>query len=96
MGTGNPDLQPYESVNLDLAYEYYYAEGSYFAVNYFRKDISDYRASLRSGPFNGVRDVTRGPRGALIVPENDDAYVNGQLVKVTGHADGQMYTTGHG
>ena len=74
LGTGNPDLQPYESVNLDLAYEYYYAEGSYFAVNYFRKDISDYHgAGLRSGPFNGVRDVTRGPRGALIVPENDDA-----------------------
>ena len=74
LGTGNPDLQPYESVNIDLAYEYYYAEGSYFAVNYFRKDISDYHgAGLNSGPFNGVRDVTRGPRGALIVPENDDA-----------------------
>jgi TonB-dependent receptor len=74
LGTGNPNLEPYESVNLDLAYEYYYAEGSYFAVNYFRKDIKDYHgAGLNSGPFNGVRDVTRGPRGALIVPENDDA-----------------------
>jgi len=74
LSTGNPDLQPYESVNLDLAYEYYYAEGSYFAVNYFRKDISDYHgAGLNSGPFNGVRDITKGPRGALIVPENDDA-----------------------
>ena len=74
LSTGNPDLQPYESVNLDLAYEFYYAEGSYFAVNYFRKDISDYHgAGLNSGPFNGVRDITKGPRGALIVPENDDA-----------------------
>ena len=38
ISSGNPNLQPYESVNLDLAYEHYYAEGSYFAVNYFRKD----------------------------------------------------------
>ena len=42
---GNPDLQPYEAKNLDLAYEYYYAEGSYFAVNYFRKDIEGYHGS---------------------------------------------------
>ena len=74
LGTGNPNLQPYESINLDLAYEFYYAEGSYFALNYFRKEIKDYHgAGLNSGPFNGVRDVTRGPRGELIVPENDDA-----------------------
>ena len=74
LGTGNPDLQPYESTNLDLAYEHYYADGSYFAVNYFRKDISEYHgAGLQSGSFNGVRDVTKGPRGALIVPANDDA-----------------------
>ena len=48
-----------ESINLDLAYEFYYAEGSYFALNYFRKEIKDYHgAGLNSGPFNGVRDVT--------------------------------------
>ena len=74
IGTGNPNLQPYESTNFDIAYEHYYAEGSYFAVNYFVKQIEDYHgAGLTSGPFNGVRDVTAGPRGALIVPENDDA-----------------------
>ena len=38
------------------------------------KQIEDYHgAGLNSGPFNGVRDVTAGPRGVLIVPENDDA-----------------------
>ena len=74
IGTGNPNLQPYESTNFDIAYEHYYAEGSYFAVNYFVKQIEDYHgAGLNSGPFNGVRDVTAGPRGVLIVPENDDA-----------------------
>ena len=41
-----------------MAYEYYYAEGSYFALNYFRKEIKDYHgAGLNSGPFNGVRDA---------------------------------------
>ena len=55
---GNPDLQPYEAKNLDLAYEYYYAEGSYFAVNYFRKDIEGYHGSQNgSGMFNGVTDI---------------------------------------
>ena len=57
---GNPDLQPYESENLDLAYENYYAEGSYFAVNYFRKDISGYHGSQNgSGSFNGVTDISQ-------------------------------------
>ena len=27
---GNPNLEPLESENIDLAYEYYYDEGSYF------------------------------------------------------------------
>lgn len=39
---GNADLKPYESTNLDLAYEYYYAKNSYFAVDLFYKDISNY------------------------------------------------------
>ena len=42
ISSGNPNLQPYEAVNLDLAYEHYYAEGSYFAVNYFRKEIDNF------------------------------------------------------
>jgi len=39
---GNPDLDPLKSNNLDLAYENYYSEGSYFAVNYFYKEIEDF------------------------------------------------------
>ena len=31
---GNPGLEPLESENLDIAYEYYYDEGSYFSLNY--------------------------------------------------------------
>ena len=55
---GNPNLQPYEAENLDLAYEYYYAEGSYFALNYFRKNINGWHGSQNgSGSFNGVTDI---------------------------------------
>jgi TonB-dependent receptor len=39
---GNPDLEPLMSTNFDLSYEFYYNEGSYFAVNYFRKEIDDF------------------------------------------------------
>jgi iron complex outermembrane receptor protein len=39
---GNASLKPDQSTNLDLAYEYYFAKNSYFAVNLFYKDISNY------------------------------------------------------
>ena len=34
---GNTQLLPYVSDNIDVAYENYYAEGSYVAVNVFHK-----------------------------------------------------------
>lgn len=39
---GNPALLPFESENLDLTFEYYYGEGSYLSVGYFRKDVSNF------------------------------------------------------
>ena len=42
---GNPNLESLKSNNFDLAYENYYAEGSYFAANIFRKEISDFISS---------------------------------------------------
>lgn len=39
---GNADLKPYESTNIDGAYEYYFAKNSYLAVDLFYKDISNY------------------------------------------------------
>ena len=45
---GNAALEPLESNNFDIAYENYYAEGSYFAVGYFRKDISGFLTSKTS------------------------------------------------
>ena len=39
---GNPDLNPLLSTNLDLAYENYYGDGSFIAINYFKKRIRDF------------------------------------------------------
>ena len=40
--SGNPDLNPYLSDNLDLSWEWYYSDGSYLSVAYFFKQIDDY------------------------------------------------------
>ena len=39
---GNVGLKPYESTNLDWDYEYYFGKNSYFAVDLFYKNISNY------------------------------------------------------
>ena len=39
---GNANLKADQSTNLDVAYENYFAKDSYFAVNFFYKDISNY------------------------------------------------------
>jgi TonB-dependent receptor len=51
---GDPGLVPLESTNYDLSFEWYYGEGSYASVGYFRKDVENYVAiaSRPSTPFN--------------------------------------------
>lgn len=39
---GNPTLKPYLADNYDLAVEWYYKPNSYFAANYFLKDVSNF------------------------------------------------------
>ncbi|HET6431979.1 TonB-dependent receptor [Dyella sp.] len=41
-GQGNPALKPLLSHNFDVSFEWYYAEGSYASVGYFRKNIDNY------------------------------------------------------
>jgi TonB-dependent receptor len=51
---GNPALKPLKSKNFDLSFEWYYAKGSYAAVSYFKKDISNFITDSISTatPFN--------------------------------------------
>ncbi|KUM54225.1 TonB-dependent receptor [Rheinheimera sp. EpRS3] len=62
-GEGNTNLQPFESKNLDLSLEYYYAEGSYASVGYFRKDVKNFIANETiETQFEGLHDIYLGPR----------------------------------
>lgn len=40
--SGNPELEPFTSDNLDLSLEWYYAEASYMSGGYFRKNVSNF------------------------------------------------------
>jgi len=60
---GNTNLQPYESTNFDLSFEYYYAEASYASVGYFRKDVKNFIGSqISSTTIEGFNDIYLGPR----------------------------------
>lgn len=51
---GNPELKPFESTNIDLSLEYYYDEGSYLAVGYYKKDAENFigRATVTETVFD--------------------------------------------
>jgi len=40
--SGDPALKPLESSNIDLSFEWYYKDGSYAAIGYFHKDVSNF------------------------------------------------------
>jgi len=51
---GNPGLLPLESKNFDLSLEWYYGEGSYAALGFFRKNIKNFvgNSIAEETPFN--------------------------------------------
>lgn len=61
---GNPALLPFASDNIDLSIEYYYGDGSYAAVGYFRKDVENFigTASVVETPAD-LAHPTLGPLG---------------------------------
>ncbi|WP_240220489.1 TonB-dependent receptor [Rheinheimera hassiensis] len=65
---GNPDLDPFESTNLDLSAEWYYGEGSYVAAGYFRKKAENFigRTTVEEQTFN-LPHPAQGPRYAEAV-----------------------------
>ena len=58
---GNPGLLPYESNNLDLAAEWYYAKDSYLAGNWFVKRVTNFLTQTTTqGPLFGITDPNSG------------------------------------
>ena len=62
---GNPDLQPLTSRNLDISYENYYGDESYFAINYFRKEVDNFvgTRTVSGQSVNGMTDPTQSAVG---------------------------------
>ena len=46
--SGNPGLVPIQSFNIDLSFEWYYKDGSYFSVGYFEKDVDNFIGTGRT------------------------------------------------
>lgn len=62
-GQGNTNLLPFESTNLDLSLEWYYAPGSYAAIGYFRKEVDNFiQSTITDITIEGLRDIFNGPR----------------------------------
>ncbi|MFC4699994.1 TonB-dependent receptor [Glaciecola siphonariae] len=60
---GNPSLDPFESVNFDVAAEWYYEESSYVSLTYFRKDVKNFISDgLNIITVDNLRDPLIGPR----------------------------------
>ncbi len=56
---GNPALEPFESTNFDLGFEWYYGDSNVFSVAYFRKDIDNFVTTL-----TGAETFTLADRSA--------------------------------
>ncbi|WP_371189098.1 TonB-dependent receptor [Thalassotalea maritima] len=61
---GNPGLEPLESQNFDLSFEWYYDESSYAAIGYFQKNIDNYvgRDLRTEVVFEGLTNPRSGPK----------------------------------
>ena len=61
--SGDPSLIPFESTNVDLSLEWYFDEGSYASIGYFRKDIENFIGTRKvKGELFDLRNPTSGPR----------------------------------
>jgi len=65
ISTGNPDLMPTLSTNLDASIEYYMGAIGIFSAGVFYKDLSDYRFNLTlPGTYNGRTALITRPENA--------------------------------
>lgn len=63
---GNVRLDPLESTNLDLSFEYYYDDSSYASIGYYRKAVNNFVGTATiDQPIFDLRDVTSLEPGTL-------------------------------
>ena len=94
--SGNPELKPFQSDNVDLSLEYYYADASYASVGYFLKNVDNFiitgtedrtftlpDGSTLLDPSTGT-DVTAPDAGDTPAVFTVTLPSNGETAKVTG------------
>ena len=92
--SGNPALRPYESNNFDFSAEWYYAKDSYLAVNWFKKDVTDFLTTTTTqSPLFGLTDprvgaVATAARNQLIAAGNPNPS-DQEIFAVTGAITGK-------
>jgi iron complex outermembrane receptor protein len=53
--SGNPDLKPFRSNNLDMSFEYYYGQSNYVSLGLFYKNVSNFIVlNQTTGPVNNA------------------------------------------
>ncbi len=61
--SGNVSLLPYESVNSDVAIDWYYGDSSFISVGQFSKELTNYPIkTVQEMPLFGLRNPMDGPR----------------------------------
>jgi len=59
--SGNPGLVPIQSFNVDFSFEWYYKDGSYLSVGYFKKDVENFIGTGReSGTTFEIPNIVGG------------------------------------
>jgi iron complex outermembrane receptor protein len=57
--SGNPNLSPFRSNNLDLSFEYYYGQSNYVSLGLFYKNVSNFIVlNQTTGPVNNTAKTT--------------------------------------
>ena len=58
---GNPELDPFESTNLDLMLEYFRRRGSFYSAGFFYKSIDNpiFTQTLRGTRRSGIRNIAK-------------------------------------
>jgi iron complex outermembrane recepter protein len=81
--SGNPDLKPFRSSNLDISFEYYYGNSNYASVGGFYKNVSNFIV------LNQTTGTVKSASGAALL---DPASATPAQFTITAPANGQTAT----
>lgn len=93
---GNPNLAPYLADNFDVAFEWYYGDDSYAAINYFYKDIENYIGTTTvTGPILNVdgdplTDPSARFNGTPVVGDQNDPVANFSILSPFNSGDASI------